>query len=88
MKTTAPIVDFNEKPFYNREQIKEILPHRDPFLFIDEIRDLGDDFIVGVKFVKEEEDYFRGHFPETNYAWCFTTRNNGTSGWSLNIKHS
>ena len=63
MKTTAPLVDFNEKPFYNKQQIKEILPHRDPFLFIDEIRDLGDDFIVGVKYVKEEEDYFRGHFP-------------------------
>ena len=63
MKATAPLVDFNEKPFYNKEQIKQILPHRDPFLFIDEIRDLGDDFIVGVKFVKEEEDYFRGHFP-------------------------
>ncbi|MAO71241.1 MAG: bifunctional UDP-3-O-[3-hydroxymyristoyl] N-acetylglucosamine deacetylase/3-hydroxyacyl-ACP dehydratase [Flavobacteriales bacterium] len=63
MKVTAPLVDFNEKPFYNKEQIKEILPHRAPFLFIDEIRDLGDDFIVGVKYVKEDEDYFRGHFP-------------------------
>ena len=30
---------------------------------IDEIRDLGEDFIVGVKYVKEDEDYFRGHFP-------------------------
>ena len=63
MKTTEPHVNFDEKPIYNREQIKEILPHRDPFLFIDEIRDLGDDFIVGTKFVKEEEDYFKGHFP-------------------------
>ena len=52
MKTTTPLVDFNEKPFY-KQQIKEILPHRDPFLFIDEIRDLGDDFIVGVKYVKK-----------------------------------
>ncbi len=63
MKTIEPIVDFNEKPFYNKEQIKEILPHRNPFLFIDEIRDLGDDFIIGIKFVKEEEEYFKGHFP-------------------------
>tara|TARA_B110000196_G_scaffold30881_1_gene23408 strand:+ start:100 stop:1482 length:1383 start_codon:yes stop_codon:yes gene_type:complete len=63
MKTTAPIVNFDEKPIYNKEQIKEILPHRDPFLFIDEVRDLGDDFIVGTKFVKKEEDYFKGHFP-------------------------
>ena len=63
MKTIAPIVNFDEKPIYNKEQIKEILPHRDPFLFIDEVRDLGDDFIVGTKFVKKEEDYFKGHFP-------------------------
>ena len=63
MKTTEPIVNFDEKPIYDKEQIKEILPHRDPFLFIDEVRDLGDDFIVGIKFVKEEEDYFKGHFP-------------------------
>ncbi|MBT6815260.1 MAG: bifunctional UDP-3-O-[3-hydroxymyristoyl] N-acetylglucosamine deacetylase/3-hydroxyacyl-ACP dehydratase [Flavobacteriales bacterium] len=63
MKTTSPIVNFDEKPIYNKEEIKEILPHRDPFLFIDEVRDLGDDFIVGIKFVKKEEDYFKGHFP-------------------------
>ena len=63
MKNTEPIVNFDEKPIYEKDQIKEILPHRDPFLFIDEIRDLGDNFIVGVKYVKEEEDYFKGHFP-------------------------
>ena len=63
MKKIEPLIDFNEKPFYDKEQIKEILPHRDPFLFIDEIRDLGHDFIVGTKFVKEEEEYFKGHFP-------------------------
>ena len=28
MRTTAPLVDFNEKPFYNKQQIKEILPQR------------------------------------------------------------
>ena len=59
----APVVDFNEKPFYNIDDIKKILPHREPFIFIDEIRDLGEDYIVGVKYVKKDEDYFRGHFP-------------------------
>ena len=39
------------------------MPHREPFLFIDEIREIGDDYIVGVKYVKEEEEYFKGHFP-------------------------
>ncbi len=63
MKITAPIINFDEKPLYNKEQIKEIIPHREPFLFIDEIRDLGEDFITGVKFVTADEEYFKGHFP-------------------------
>ena len=54
----APVVDFNEKPFYNIDDIKKILPHREPFIFIDEIRDLGEDYIVGVKYVKKDEDYY------------------------------
>ena len=60
---TAPIINFDEDPIYDKEKIKSILPHRDPFLFIDEIRDIGDDFITGVKFVTHKEDYFKGHFP-------------------------
>ena len=60
---TAPEIDFDEAPIYNKEKIKTILPHREPFLFIDEIRDIGDNFIIGVKFVKNDEDYFKGHFP-------------------------
>ena len=63
IKNTAPFINFDEPPVYNREQIKLILPHRDPFLFIDEIRDLGTDYIIGVKFVNENESYFTGHFP-------------------------
>jgi UDP-3-O-[3-hydroxymyristoyl] N-acetylglucosamine deacetylase/3-hydroxyacyl-[acyl-carrier-protein] dehydratase len=60
----APEINFKEKPFYNLDKIKEILPHREPFIFIDEIRELGDDYIIGVKYVKKEEEYFKGHFPE------------------------
>ncbi|MDA9345131.1 3-hydroxyacyl-ACP dehydratase FabZ, partial [Flavobacteriales bacterium] len=63
MKDIVPIINFNEKPLYNKDQIKEIIPHRKPFLFIDEIRDLGEDFIIGVKFVTDDEEYFKGHFP-------------------------
>jgi UDP-3-O-[3-hydroxymyristoyl] N-acetylglucosamine deacetylase/3-hydroxyacyl-[acyl-carrier-protein] dehydratase len=32
-------------------------------LFIDEIRSIGEDFIIGVKFVTKDEKYFKGHFP-------------------------
>ena len=63
MDYKAPIINQNEEPLYNKEKIKSILPHRHPFLFLDEIREIGEDFIVGTKFVKKEEDYFKGHFP-------------------------
>ena len=52
-----------QKIIYNKSQIKNILPHRDPFLFIDEINELGEDYIIGTKHVNEDEYYFEGHFP-------------------------
>ena len=49
----------------NKEQIKEIIPHRDPFLLIDEITELeSGKRAVGIKYVSEDEYYFKGHFPE------------------------
>ena len=63
IRNTAPEIDFNTDPLYDREKIKTILPHREPFLFIDEVREIGKDYIVGVKFVNKKEDYFEGHFP-------------------------
>lgn len=48
----------------NREQIMEIIPHRDPFLLIDEIIELEPSKrAVGVKYLTENEFYFKGHFP-------------------------
>ena len=61
---TAPEINFEEAPIYDKEKIKNILPHREPFLFIDEIRKIESDSIIGVKFVKAEEEYFKGHFPK------------------------
>lgn len=52
-----------QKILYNKGQIKNILPHRDPFLFIDEINELGEDYIIGTKYVSDDEYYFKGHFP-------------------------
>ena len=49
----------------NQEQIKEIIPHREPFLLVDEVLELeAGKSITAVKYVKEEEYYFQGHFPE------------------------
>ncbi len=51
-------------PVLNSEQIKEIIPHRDPFLLIDEVIELEPGKrVVATKYLKPDEDWFRGHFP-------------------------
>ncbi len=46
-------------------QIKEIIPHRYPFLMIDRVVDLiPNEKLVAVKNVSVNEQYFQGHFPE------------------------
>lgn len=48
----------------NKEQIMEIIPHRDPFLLIDEILELEPGVrVVATKYLRPDEDWFRGHFP-------------------------
>ena len=47
-----------------REQIEEILPHRDPFLFLDEVTVLEPGArVVARKQVREDEWFLSGHFP-------------------------
>ena len=49
----------------NKEQIKEIIPHRDPFLLIDEIVELEPGVrAVGKKYLRPDEFWFAGHFPQ------------------------
>ena len=46
-------------------EIKEILPHRHPFLLVDYIEDYEPgDYAVGYKCVTYREDFFAGHFPQ------------------------
>lgn len=46
-------------------QIKEIIPHRHPFLLVDYIEDfVPGEFAVGYKCVTFREDFFAGHFPQ------------------------
>lgn len=47
-----------------QEQIKKIIPHRDPFLFLDEVTELvPGERTVALKQVHAEEPHFQGHFP-------------------------
>ncbi len=48
---------------FTTEQIKEMLPHRNPFLFVDAVTKLEANRIEGYRDIKAEEFYFAGHFP-------------------------
>jgi 3-hydroxyacyl-[acyl-carrier-protein] dehydratase len=48
----------------DRKAIEEIIPHRDPFMLIDEITELEPGKrVVAIKHLKEDEYWFKGHFP-------------------------
>ena len=36
----APVINFDEKPFYDKNQIKEIIPHREPFYLLMKLENL------------------------------------------------
>jgi UDP-3-O-[3-hydroxymyristoyl] N-acetylglucosamine deacetylase / 3-hydroxyacyl-[acyl-carrier-protein] dehydratase len=63
-KERAPVVDHNDTPLYNINQIKKFLPHRYPFLLIDKIIEIGETHIIGTKNVTANEEFFNGHFPD------------------------
>ncbi len=46
-------------------QIKEIIPHRYPFLLVDKILEIEEGKrAVGIKNVTANEEFFNGHFPD------------------------
>src|SRR5580658_9654994 len=56
LSISMPTLDVNE--------IRQILPHRYPFLLVDRIVELEPERIVGIKNVTVNEPFFNGHFPE------------------------
>ena len=45
-------------------EIEKLLPHRAPFLFVDEIVEATNEKIVARHVFTENEYFFKGHFPE------------------------
>ncbi len=45
------------------DQIEKLLPHREPFLFVDRIEKSDEQEIVGYRRFTEKDFFFRGHFP-------------------------
>jgi 3-hydroxyacyl-[acyl-carrier-protein] dehydratase len=44
--------------------IKELLPHRDPFLYVDRLETVSEERIVGYRTFSDAEYFFAGHFPD------------------------
>jgi 3-hydroxyacyl-[acyl-carrier-protein] dehydratase len=48
----------------DRSKIEEVIPHREPFLLLDEVTELEPGVrVVARKLVREDEWYLEGHFP-------------------------
>lgn len=64
LKTKIPTYNPNKEPLYNIEQIKKLIPHREPFLLVDKIIEISDNSIIGIKNVTYGEEFLSGHFPK------------------------
>src|SRR5690606_26169949 len=58
------IYDPNMTPVYDTVQYMKILPHCQPMLIIDKIRELSDTLVRGLKNETTNEEIFMGHFPD------------------------
>jgi len=47
---------------YSKDQVKNIIPYDDPFLWVDEIEKIEGDTIIGYKQTAPQDPYFKGHF--------------------------
>lgn len=47
----------------NQSEIKQLIPHRDPFLWIDEVVEISESTIVARKHIPADLDVFQGHYP-------------------------
>lgn len=48
----------------NKQQIRDIIPYDDPFLWVDEVESIENDIIIGYKQTSPDDPYFRGHFTD------------------------
>jgi UDP-3-O-[3-hydroxymyristoyl] N-acetylglucosamine deacetylase/3-hydroxyacyl-[acyl-carrier-protein] dehydratase len=63
-KNNVPFFDINAPSIMSMDQIKGLLPHRPPFLFVDKVLKLDNLEVIGLKNVTMNESFFIGHFPE------------------------
>jgi len=46
-----------------KQEVLQLVPQKEPFRFVDEIISLDDEQIVGAYRFREDEYFYRGHFP-------------------------
>lgn len=46
------------------EQIKECIPHREPFIWIDEVLEIEEKSIHATKYLSPDLELFQGHYPD------------------------
>lgn len=64
MENNIPKYDPNAAPVLDVNGIKKLLPHRPPFLMVDRITEIGEDYVIGIKTIGVNEGFFQGHFPQ------------------------
>ncbi|AUP77288.1 bifunctional UDP-3-O-[3-hydroxymyristoyl] N-acetylglucosamine deacetylase/3-hydroxyacyl-ACP dehydratase [Flavivirga eckloniae] len=62
-RNNVPSIDLNQPPLMDVNQIMAMLPHRQPFLLIDKVYELTDNYVTAIKNVTMNEQFFAGHFP-------------------------
>ena len=62
-KNTLPKINFENKPLMDSNQIMSVIPHRPPFLLIDEVLELSESHVIGLRRVEKNESWVEGHFP-------------------------
>ena len=67
MRAEIPPYHPDETPVMDISQIEQSLPHRYPFLLVDKVIDMTENYVVAVKNVTINEPFFQGHFPN-NYV--------------------
>ena len=60
----SPVYNPNIEPVIDINGIRQLLPHRYPFLLIDKIIEIDRKHCIAVKNVTVNEPYFQGHFPQ------------------------
>ena len=84
-----PITDINSLPHkvnIGLDDIKRIIPNREPFLLVDKIKgiDLENELLVGERFIPSTEPVFNGHFPDFPvYPGCLEIEMIGQLGLCL-----